>query len=90
MNQSVNCPYCGGEISLKAKACPHCGSDENTGWSPERYLDGIDLPDEDDTYQEIKEREFGSGKTVLSWKTITGFVLLILILMLVVKTVAGW
>jgi len=26
------CPFCGEMISDRAKACPHCGSDEQTGW----------------------------------------------------------
>ena len=42
------CPNCGAEVPMKAKSCPECGSDENTGWSEDTYLDGISLPDEDD------------------------------------------
>jgi len=53
-----NCPNCGEPVPWKAKACPHCGSDENTGWSENTYLDSVDLYDEDD-YQETLRREFG-------------------------------
>src|SRR5689334_11882013 len=52
----VACPHCGGEIRSDAKACRHCGSDEETGWSEATYLDGIDLPEEDD-YGDALERE---------------------------------
>ena len=54
------CPGCGGEVPAKARACPHCGSDENTGWSETAYLSelGVDPYDEDD-YQETLQRELG-------------------------------
>ena len=50
------CPNCGGEVPDKAKACPHCGSDENTGWSDETNLDDLNLFTEED-YEEFLERE---------------------------------
>lgn len=52
------CPICGGEVKTKARVCPHCGSDEKTGWSENTYLDEIGLYDEDD-YEETIRREFG-------------------------------
>lgn len=55
------CPYCGGEIRRGARACPHCGSDEETGWSENRHLDGIDLGDDDFSYEEMRQEEFGGG-----------------------------
>ena len=55
------CPNCGEEVPDGARACPACGSDENTGWSESTYLDGIDLPLEEDEYEEIKANEFGNG-----------------------------
>lgn len=27
-----HCNNCGGEVSLKAKVCPHCGADDETAW----------------------------------------------------------
>lgn len=56
----VHCPLCGGEIKKNAASCPHCGSDDKTGWSPDTYLDGIDLPD-DVSYEDIRQEEFGTG-----------------------------
>lgn len=48
------CPNCGAEVPVKAKCCPECGSDENTGWSEDTYLDGVTLPGEDDGEHEGK------------------------------------
>ena len=45
MDDYFVCPNCGAEVTLKAKACPECGSDENTGWSEDTMYDGIDLPE---------------------------------------------
>lgn len=45
---SFSCPVCGGLVPRKAKACPECGACEKSGWSEDRYYDGLDLPDEDD------------------------------------------
>ena len=42
-----------------AKACPHCGADEKTGWSEEARYDDLDLPDESFDYGEFVKREFG-------------------------------
>ena len=80
-NNRVVCPFCGEAIERKAAACPHCGSDERTGWSNTTYLDGIDLGDDID-YDELAKREFPHrGHSFVwwkSWKTITGIVLLLL------------
>jgi hypothetical protein len=55
------CPHCGEMIRCDATACPHCGSDERTGWSDSTYLDEVDLPADDDEYEEILESEFGTA-----------------------------
>ena len=40
------CPVCGAAVPAKAKACPHCGADERSGWNEdEARYDGLDLPD---------------------------------------------
>ncbi len=33
MPKFFRCPNCGAEVPINAKACPECGSDEETGWS---------------------------------------------------------
>jgi uncharacterized membrane protein YvbJ len=55
------CPNCGAEVSPNAKACPECGSDENTGWSETASADNLGLPDENFDYKEFVKNEFGSG-----------------------------
>jgi len=56
------CPVCGTEVPPKAKACPECGADEETGWSESAGAQGLDLPDENFDYEEFVKREFGGGK----------------------------
>jgi hypothetical protein len=52
------CPACGAVVPPNAKACPECGSDEETGWSEQARTDGLDLPDEDFDYDEFVKHEF--------------------------------
>jgi len=56
------CPNCGAKVPPQAKACPECGSDEQTGWSEEAYAGGLDLPEETFDYEDFVEREFGSKR----------------------------
>jgi uncharacterized membrane protein YvbJ len=58
------CPNCGAEVPLKAKACPECGSDEQTGWSEEAQKGGLDLPEEDFDYDDFVKREFAGKNPV--------------------------
>lgn len=75
-------------IKRKAKACPHCGSDERTGWSDETYLDGIDLGDDID-YEEMVAKEFSnknySQQWWKSWRVVTAIVLLLLFLIVILR-----
>jgi len=78
------CPNCGAEVLPKARACPECGADEQTGWSEEARVGGLDLPDENFDYNDFVKREFG-GKSVvprgLHWFWwVVGLVLLVVIL----------
>jgi len=62
------CPNCGADVPGGAKSCPECGSDENTGWSEDTYLDGVSLPyeDDDDSVEEKpKPKGFLSAANVL-------------------------
>ncbi len=41
------CPVCDEAVLPKAKACPHCGADERSGWRENALIyDGLNLPDE--------------------------------------------
>lgn len=75
------CPNCGAALPRKAKACPECGADEETGWSEDAATGGLDLPDEDFNYEEFVSNEFSPKKEIkprgLHWIWwITGVLLL--------------
>ncbi|MGH7952742.1 MAG: zinc-ribbon domain-containing protein [Limisphaerales bacterium] len=58
------CPNCGAEISPNAKACPECGSDENTGWSETARYDNLNLPGEQFDHEDFVKREFGGEQFI--------------------------
>jgi hypothetical protein len=59
------CPNCGEEVPDDAGACPHCGSDAETGWSPDEDDAGAEFPtpedaadaDDADTEDEVRPPE---------------------------------
>ncbi len=53
------CPNCGAEVPLRARACPECGADEQTGWSDKAHAQRLGLPDEEFDYDEFVKEEFG-------------------------------
>ena len=53
------CPNCGADVPPNAKACPECGSCEETGWSEAATTGGLDLPDEEFEYDDFVKKEFG-------------------------------
>lgn len=86
-NRTKVCCYCGETISYNASACPECGSDEQTGWSKNTYLDGIDVGDEID-YKEIRAKEFDESKKrpLPLWQMITGLLMILLFLGLLIRS----
>jgi hypothetical protein len=56
------CPNCGAAVPSNAKACPDCGSDEQTGWSEEAANGDLGLPDESFNYDKFVEEEFGEPR----------------------------
>jgi len=50
------CPNCGALVPLKARACPECGSDEQTGWSERSQAQRLDLPDDEFVKEEFGEK----------------------------------
>ena len=80
--RTFECPVCGEDVPAKAKACPHCGACEKSGWNQEATeADGLALPDEDFDYDKFTAEEFGQprkrkGKELMVW--ITALVILIL------------
>ncbi len=59
-----NCPHCGAELKEGAKVCHNCGSDEETGWSDQCYLDGADWIHEE-WEPEKKEKESKHSAVVI-------------------------
>ncbi len=79
------CPVCGETVSAKAAACPHCGSDENTGWSDDTIYDGTDIEDPDDfDYDEFVAREFGEKPRTASGRRWGGWLPLLILLALAI------
>ncbi len=71
-----DCPNCGETVPAGATACPHCGADEFTGWSEETYLDGVDLPADD----EVREAERPVARAIQAWLLVAVFVMITLVL----------
>ena len=62
------CAHCGATVRLGAKACPECGSDDNTGWSEDadKWSEGIQTGyanDDEFDYDEFVKQEFGSNNS---------------------------
>jgi hypothetical protein len=53
------CPNCGAAVPERARACPECGADEQTGWSDEAQAQRLGLPDDRFDYDEFVKEEFG-------------------------------
>lgn len=53
------CPNCGASVPRNAKACPECGSDEQTGWSEQAETGGLDIPEENFDYDDFVKKELG-------------------------------
>ncbi|HEV3272014.1 MAG TPA: zinc ribbon domain-containing protein [Candidatus Methylacidiphilales bacterium] len=82
---TFSCPVCGEDVPAKARACPHCGACEKSGWNEEASsADGLDLPEEDFDYEKFTKEEFGTprklrGKELL-WKVVAGVILVLMII----------
>ena len=79
------CPNCGATIPPKARACPECGSDDQTGWSTDANVGGLDLPDDNFDYADYLKKEFGEkspkprGISWLWWLVALGLVMVFLL-----------
>lgn len=63
------CPNCGATVPDHAKACPECGSCEETGWSDKAYADNLGIPDDEFDYENFIKEEFGGESDQLNQKT---------------------
>ena len=76
------CPECGAAVPPKARCCPVCGSDEQTGWSERATLDRLGVPSEEFDYEEFIRGEFGSEESRIRPKGISWFWWLIAVVVL--------
>lgn len=75
-----NCPFCGFELHKNATSCPQCGSDKDTGWATDTYVEEVEHD-----YEAAMQHEFELHKKVKKdWKL---FLATILILALIVGLV---
>jgi hypothetical protein len=51
------CPNCGALVPPKARACPACGADDETGWSDRAAAQRLGLPDDEFDYDEFVKEE---------------------------------
>ena len=72
--KAFSCPVCGGDVPVKAKACPRCGSCDKTGWKKDAITAGLDLPDE----------EFGRPIQLRGWRRFWWWVTAILAMILII------
>jgi hypothetical protein len=58
------CPNCGALVPPKARACPECGADDETGWSDRAAAQRLGLPDDEFDYDEFVKEEFSDESRV--------------------------
>lgn len=56
-----DCPICGTDVPLQAKACPHCGASDDSGWNDDAGYERLNLPDDEFDYDDFLKDEFGGG-----------------------------
>ncbi len=84
------CPICRGDVPVKAKACPHCGACDKTGWKEEaKDGEGLDLPDDNFDYEKFIEEEFGKRRKPRGWKRFWWWVTAILAVVLIFLTLSS-
>lgn len=83
------CPFCGEQFPRGRLACPHCGSDWETGWKEEETWEGLDLPEpmDEEAYQAVLAEE-GLSRRTLRRRGVPPWVVLIALLLLVSAVLA--
>jgi hypothetical protein len=83
---TFSCSVCGEDVPAKARACPHCGACEKSGWNEEASeADGLDLPDDDFDYEKFTAEEFGAPRKLRGkerfWKVVAVVILVLMIIL---------
>ena len=84
---TFTCPVCGAEVPRRAKSCPDCGACEKSGWSEDRYLDGVGLPGED--YGDYAPRQLGGRSRQTKSQRFWMIVGIVLIVAMALMTLRG-
>lgn len=73
------CPHCGADVPVGARACRECGSDASTGWLDEAEIEyqGVDLPD---GYREPTTGDFVTAKRA-QWIVVVAVLLVVLLVL---------
>ncbi len=76
------CPNCGALVPERAKACPECGADEETGWSEDATAQRLGVVGEEFDHEDFVRSEFGSSEDRIKPRGIGWFWWVVAILLL--------
>jgi hypothetical protein len=76
------CPSCGAMVPPRARSCPECGADDQTGWSDRATAQRLDLPDDEFDYDEFIREEFGTKKAEIRPRGLSWFWWVVAVLLL--------
>ncbi len=76
-----DCPHCGEPLAEEATFCRHCGSDAETGWSPDTDYHAVEIPEELEEPEEddLSEAAAPGKTTTIHWDTWVLFALLMVV-----------
>ncbi len=84
------CPACGEDVPPRSLACPECGADHNSGWKEDAdTYDGIDLPDEEFSYDDFVQKEFGSRSLPTGFSPFWWLIAVVILIALVLLAISG-
>lgn len=81
-SEMFECPNCGADVAVGAKACRECGSDALTGWQSSEEIDyqSLDLPEGHATHDEHPGGAVPSKTR--TWIVVTAAVLVVVLIAL--------
>jgi hypothetical protein len=84
------CPVCGEDVPRRALACPGCGADHNSGWKQDAdAYDGLDLPDEEFSYDDFVQKEFGPRSLPTGFSPFWWLIAVVILIALVLLAISG-
>ncbi|MAG57030.1 MAG: hypothetical protein CMJ83_12110 [Planctomycetes bacterium] len=85
----ATCDFCGESFKDGRRACPHCGSDADTGWNEDADDLGLELPEtalDDGDYDDFLRRE-GLAADGAADRNSRGFIVLLIVLGLLLPSI---